>query len=397
MYRVLPNFKFPPLRLSRVCKVILDEIPEGRLLHVSRIPSGPDLETILQRLRQTPANKVLDLATSLSSVEIDVLSSRFAEILTTDTAKRRASTIILARWKRRFSRNFWAQFQCYYSDPELPRLIREGLRRRQYSRLEDTANDILDEVLRASSPLHSFLELITSSNRSITFLNDSLDIARDSPLFIELLRRYFLTAVPAVYLYIETPTLIDTAFRTLWQHCSNDYCAIVERYLTIVAAEQYQDFVMENILELLGEPDDSNPRWSSIGHQARTLFSRWLNERIVSEFFKQAKDNERFQFWKRYTKNLQQAKVISVRKSHVVFLVFERVVVVEFARHGNAAYIYSREYYEREFRDYALKKVAVQNESYLKHPSYIERIIHGGNWQYRWGYTLDKFMRSGRM
>ena len=72
-------------------------------------------------------------------------------------------------------------------------------------------------------------------------------------------------------------------------------------------------------------------------------------------------------------------------------------MVVEFARHGNAAYIYSREYYEREFRDYALKKVAVQNESYLKHPSYIERIIHGGNWQYRWGYTLDKFMRSGRM
>lgn len=384
-----------PQKLSEVTKQILSEIPDIPLSIPAERTKGVDFEGLVQCIRETAADQVVEMARKLSLAEVDTLSFRFSEIPCDVLAKRRVSTVLLTRWKPRYARTAWEQFQQNFEDQELIRMVRVGLRKRQIYGLDNAIGARLFDLLHSTDPVVEITQVLEKSGYPFDDGLDGLRISSDTLLGVELLRQYMLMAGPKTYLHAEDPEFIEHAFDLLHAEFLSDYLAVVDTYLTLIEENQFQDHVMQHIYRSLGHPDDENSRWAGIQQENRERFMRWLNLSIIGEFFAEAGDNERFQFWRQFSDVLREARCIRVRDSSVAFLVFDTVFVVEFARKGNAAYVYSRERYEGQFKQYATKKVVVKNESQLKDWNHLRRIPHTGNWQRNRQYDIERLVRGG--
>jgi hypothetical protein len=163
-----------------------------------------------------------------------------------------------------------------------------------------------------------------------------------------------------------------------------------------------------------------SPGWTEVKRVDRTSYDMFL-EALISEdleiFFAHAmQDPRRRQFWLRYLKSVRRTVCILDNVTHerlsrqfagadkkmsaalsrarrfakrgrtaipqAFCLYFDTCVVVEFSQTGNAAFIYSRDDFERTFeRDVRIG--ALEGPEDLKHQSLrLERIIHQGpNWE----------------
>jgi hypothetical protein len=146
-------------------------------------------------------------------------------------------------------------------------------------------------------------------------------------------------------------------------------------------------------------------------HGFRRLLTS-LCEQDLDVFFQHAMNEpDRRSFWLRYLSSLERTGCVldrSVRKSLSVklqalpevrgaidrahafkqasgvqafLLVFPNVVVVEFSDTGNAAYVYTREFFAAEIEP-LLRSGSLPNHNALKRPDKaMHRILHGGRWQ----------------
>jgi|GEM_PF-4086132 hypothetical protein len=407
MLLFMPRIAFLPRQLAEVKDRILKEIPEYPI-HESAVRrvEGVDFEALLERLRGTPADSMVRVARDISLAEVDALSYRFTEIASHDSAKRRATTVLLARWRRRYGTMAWRQFQRSPTDPELPRLIVTALEKRQLS-LSSSAALRLSTAMSADDPVDKLADLVQSSEVPFDTEMEELNIVRGTPLYRELLERYFVAATAAIYRQREKEYFILDGWTMLAAERSQCYPLVIDRYLTILDPSEFRTSFMNHIYSRLGRPDAlGNTQWQKVSAEAQARFLRWLNMSVMRKFFEDIGDNERFQFWARFEDLLRDVRPIVVRESKVAFLVFEGAVVVEFARTGNAAYVYSRSRYERDFKEYATGRKAVYYESALKDtvasrtmsdamlygggedtfvrdPDACLRIIHSGSWQDR--------------
>ncbi|MGE5580222.1 MAG: EH signature domain-containing protein [Bacillota bacterium] len=373
---------FPPRRLADVTKSILKDIPPGPVDSLGKRAESVEFALLVERVRRTPANVIGDLAADLSLAEVDTLSYRFAEVEPNDAAKRRISTILLSRWKPRYARAAWRQYQSYFGDPELPRLIEEGLKRKQYPKFAGEAGERLSRIIRGANPVAEMARVIRTSGYMFVDCLAALDITDGSPLALELLRRYFREADDNTYLKVEKQDFLMRALKTLSKEYPRDHVVTIDNYLSGIDEGKHQAFIMEHILQVLGRPETHNPRWADMQQISKDRFMRWLSLKTISEFFARVGDNQRFEFWRQFSDAFVDARVIKVRDADAAFLVFGTIAVVEFARQGNAAYIYPRAFYDENLRDFAVRARPVYYESQLKTSGHIRRLIHSGAWQY---------------
>jgi hypothetical protein len=403
----IPRIAFFPRQLAEVKERILKEIPEYPIdERAVRRADGVDFEALLIRLRRTPADSVVRVAEDLSLAEVDALSYRFPEIAPQDSAKRRATTVLMARWRRRYGQMAWRQFQRSFNDPELPRLVNMALEKQQLS-LSSSAVRRLSIAMSAEDPVGKMADSVQFAEVPFDRDIEELNIIRGTPLYKELLERYFVDATAAVYRKRETEYFILDSWMMLAAERAESYPLVIDRYLTILNPGEFRTGIMNHIFSRLGRPDaQGNTQWQRVSSEAQARYLRWLNMSVMRKFFEEIGDNERFQFWARFEDLLRDVRPIVVRRSKVVFLVLDGAVVVEFAKTGNAAYVYSPSRYERDFQDYATGRKQVAHESALKdtlgswtltdamiygrgetifdqQPNTCLRIIHSGSWQDR--------------
>ncbi len=389
-----PNVK--PVKLKEVAELILNEIPERPLSLREKRAKGVDFEKLLRRIQETPAEKMHELTADLLVPEVDTLCYRFWEIPQNTPAKTRALSILTARHKSRYTQEAWNQFQTHYKDQELVQLAALGLKKGPVRGLSETLRAHLAGFLHQENPLDLLTMYLSHKKQPWENILKELQITGGSPLERELLRGYMLTADPGQYSAVNTLAFMLETFSFMEGEHPKDYLQMIERYLLLMNEEKYNTNLMDHMLRSLGDPREPVSRWDSVSKESRARFLWWLNFRIMSDFFAEAGDNERFTFWRQFSHLLDEARCIKIRDSGVAFLVFENVFVVEFARVGNAAYVYPRQYYEEKFKPYAAGQEPVRHESLLKDDTNLFRILHGGAWQYRYYPRVAKHVERSK-
>lgn len=166
------------------------------------------------------------------------------------------------------------------------------------------------------------------------------------------------------------------------------------RYLTLLGSRsQWADVVLAWIRRQCGVPaigDAQTPFWRRVAEPVRDEFRRWVQERTLFEFFSASGDTlGRFQYWRRFSSLWKD--VHAALDNRVMLMDFGSFGVVEFAEHGNAAYVYEA----RHFRAMASGDARYISDFKDKTRVY-ERILHFDGWQYRTDAVMVPLLKAGR-
>jgi hypothetical protein len=110
----------------------------------------------------------------------------------------------------------------------------------------------------------------------------------------------------------------------------------------------------------------------------------------LAEFFDADDDNERFEFWRTYLPKMKD--VIGDVENSRIFIEFDGFGVVEFGDIGYAGYVYKTDYF-REVVDKHQAKPHLGNRNFQNRDHAIDRLIHQHGWQTRFSGELAWYFR----
>ncbi|GAB4247453.1 MAG: hypothetical protein Kow00109_23570 [Acidobacteriota bacterium] len=175
-----------------------------------------------------------------------------------------------------------------------------------------------------------------------------------------------------------------------------------QRYLELLQTRSaWNEKILLWILERFGGPEDieAMPRfWAEIREDVRREFRRWMIERQLADFFQDVYDpNGRFAFWKTFLDHIQNAKLSKC--GSVALIDFGHFFVIEFARVGNAAYVYSKDQlrrFQEAIADPRVSQPWYQN-AYLKDRRVAKtRIKHYSGWQWKYRPIIEGLIAGGQ-
>ncbi|MDI3478406.1 MAG: hypothetical protein PWQ59_1931 [Thermoanaerobacterium sp.] len=162
-------------------------------------------------------------------------------------------------------------------------------------------------------------------------------------------------------------------------------------YSNLVAAK---DNIFRNINNELGDPYDKyNAKWQNISEEAIDVFRQWLTQKNLREFFTTiAGDSRRLDFWLKYKKYFYRVEHFS-ELDDALLMETSRHIFIEFAYSG-ALYMYDRDYL-----DLGKLKNMIKTKSRSHIISFVlknraeclERLIHQGDWEYRFNYEFKSY------
>ncbi|NMB11669.1 MAG: hypothetical protein GX977_05220 [Firmicutes bacterium] len=395
---VIPSFRFQPDNLKEVVDQISAEIPNNYGFSEQVAPKGLDLEEILDALRAIGEAEIERTADRFSTQEVDLVSYGFSQIVDADKAKPVAVKLLLSRWKTRYARSAWEHFQSFYADRYLPALVSRGVSQGSLGRVPEVTANLFD-AMESDDPVAYLAEVFLRHLYSFTNLIELYEISPDSPLALELLRQYFLLAHRGVYRVKEASGFIQGALDEIWHQWIDDYRVVIDNYLQMFSSGELEehDVVLNHALRCLHRPDEPEGRqlWEGISEESRRKFTKWLGWcKVVNFFDRLGRDSQRLEFWRMFKEYLEDAQVRNAGNTKAIFLVFQRIAVIEFLDIGNAAYIYPRAIYERDYESYALGRRPIGAQSLLKdQETSMLRIIHGGSWQNRYYGRVARLIR----
>ena len=168
-------------------------------------------------------------------------------------------------------------------------------------------------------------------------------------------------------------------------------------------------------------------KWSLVGDDARAMVADWLKLDLIQQFFSLlaadgTNDTRRLKFWERYHDSIDDmyfalggtarwhrgADFQDIRKkmagrllnlhsagppnNNAFIMCIGNFVVVEFGIKGNACFIFAR-----DRLPFLLEGEIAGNSTALKHPSFVERLLHKdgnfGTWERKFQETLAGLMR----
>jgi hypothetical protein len=165
-------------------------------------------------------------------------------------------------------------------------------------------------------------------------------------------------------------------------------------------------------------------KWSLVSDEARKMIAGWLKRILIKDFFSLlaadgSNDTRRFEFWERYVDSMGDmyfALGSSARRhggpdykdarkraaglllnlhsagppdNNAFIMCIGNHVVVEFGMKGNACFIFAR-----DRLPFLLKGEIAGNGSALRHPSFIERLLHIDRTSERWERKFERTISS---
>ena len=231
----------------------------------------------------------------------------------------------------------------------------------------DIIEGILDQYFRMDKSIFSYLEF--------------LSLVSSSSLYKDCFDRFLLVCKSKDYLNLDEKMIRST----IENFNSESMIEFLNNYLIELEVEEFQDLLLNYIYDRYKTLDDMTSQfiWEKVDSLAREKYQQWVLKKQLFDFFK---GDARFEFWYRYISN-KEAELIDVNEGQL-FLDFGEFVVIEFSEYSNAAYIYDREYFDNEYREY-LNSQEIRNNSFYKNMEDVrDRVIHSGNWQDKTEETL---------
>ena len=162
----------------------------------------------------------------------------------------------------------------------------------------------------------------------------------------------------------------------------------MELYLNSFALDDLHDFIMNLLLQRLGNPTESTLKWDGMNEKSINKTKQWVFQQQLREFL----DNERFQYWKKYLHLTNDVRTINDPPISAMY--FGDFVVVEFANKNNAAYFYETKGFESTL---SKKLKTGTKEGYLKNKYadfYINKLNHTSSWNSRFDQFMYQYLRG---
>jgi hypothetical protein len=314
-------------------------------------------------------------------------------------------------------RRNWHALRAYLND-NLPDLDRGGHVPDWLVTIDDHDNLLSDDPCARYGA-----DLLEHGSGVLDPLRQDLSIGESSWL----LRRIFEAQIAAAVSFGDTrlrevmPRLIDL----IQEHATFADAALVrvlDRYVEC-ASRNPELSLQRLVVERWGNPwlERNDSRWMDVRPEARQMVSSWLKERLIERFFglmseDEINDQRRIEFWKRHVDRItdmhfalgeaarrnpspdfrqlrKEMHGLLVRlesggspRNNAFIMRIGGYLFVEFGEKGNAMFVFSAA--DAPF-DLSRGWVA-GNRTALKHPSHIERLIHGDSGGERWERKLDR-------
>lgn len=165
-------------------------------------------------------------------------------------------------------------------------------------------------------------------------------------------------------------------------------------------------------------------KWAAAGEPARKMLAGWLKLVLIEQFFSLlaedgTNDKRRLQFWQRYhasiddmyfalgnTANRNQSpdfkdirrkmagRMLGLHSAgapsnNAFIMCIGDFVVVEFGLAGNACFVF-----EKDDLPFALQGQVAGNQTELKHPDYVERLLHVDRQNESWEQSFEKTLAA---
>lgn len=262
------------------------------------------------------------------------------------------------------------------------------------------------------SERYQTIKSLTKNNNNKNFLNDvksQFNNVSNSEEIEEILKKVFMNRSDKFYLVCMVKFIVANhmnknlmvEFRATINRMELDikkevFIGILQIYSNENNIDKYPDAWFDLILKHLGEPyAGGNSKWNGIEEKLKETFRRWNNSKHLYEFFNKTVDGgdqRRLDFWKQYIDCIYRIRYFNELDNALV-MEFKNDVFVEFAKHGNALYIFDKKVQNidnitRIVKSYSLTKP--EKIKSIKDRDLADRLFHRGYWEYDFEQVLKR-------
>lgn len=384
-----PTFYYQPRKLQTITKELVqkykdyDQVPNNVLER-----KLPNLIEAIKRLKTSEELK--EFAKNLKDLEINIICTEYPYEKQDKVTVDKIIFILLERYNRIVGRRFWQHFQYILYDKNVVGMLKHAFQvepnnflslssniREHYNRIFSLDDEgLIDRLAHA----------IGQEQRSIEDSYSDWKIEEGSTL-------YYVLWSKILELFIGSEWFVDVqgveVIEDRLEHLNlKNYKKIINHYLDSYDYVDYHYQLFKQLINRLGDPRENLSRWNGFTEEVIEKVKKKLFEDDLYEFL----DGERFEYWRKYTRYIDDIKI--VKKPPIAAMYFGDFVVVEFENIGNAAYFYETE----GFNKYLASKIKNNvHESLLKDryaDYFIHRLSHSKNWVSRFDHYMVNYLQG---
>lgn len=392
---IFPTFYFQPVQLISTVEKLEKKYKHGMYLPERLVTKRlPDL---LAKIRALPNDEaaIIQFANNLKTFEINVLVFNYPYETENLETSNKIITILIHRYTHLIGRRFWNYFQNQFKDENINKVLVHAFHQKDenFLGLSNRIRENYSYAFNSTVPeyiLKYLASFIGKENKAIYDSFEDYKINVDSLLAKELWLRI-------LEQHLWTPNYIslqgeELVVRTLENVPLSRYMTIIIKYLDAVNYREYNEALLTQVVDRLRDPRHSNHYWKDVPESVVQKVRAYLIENDLRSFFMEHSDNERFQYWQKFSRNIDNTK--KVNDPPIIAMFFNDFVAVEFGYVGNAAYFYEKE----SFNKYLLHEMREgMRESYLKDKHahyYINSLSHSGYWQSRFDQYMVNYLNG---
>lgn len=367
-------------------------------------------ETNLVELLEEPwINKLSNAINNTSLEEIDVLgvtlSPREVKVLPhlwiknlTPLYRKKIRKLLTKNASNTLIRPMWNFLQEEYQNEEFINLsqdltpfLSKGGNKKRY--------EMWSKIIETTSISEAITNLIIEIGSLKNFQEEFRFNNRKGKLFKEVLANYLRNATEENML-AEKDNLKEY-YTVLWENDPETAKSAIHHFFNTLSEATLFTKDFEDLIEyftgdmLLGNPvREENTNWEGVLDTAP--IRKWYVEHNLESFYdylgagNHEEMRRRVGFWVGFNSHFVDFDVITESKQ--CFFIFRNFAVVEFGDLGNAAYIYSRDYFDKKFAYIMKKKRLVDNSRLKDQMNVMFKLYHSGAWQERWQHRITSLL-----
>lgn len=402
----LPPFAFFPRQLTRERKYIEKKYAnyEEYLLKEQSLQRLPQL---LKKIRALPmqGSAIEAFAKTLSRFEVRLLTVEYPYTQEEADTVQKIHHILKARYTRDVGRIAWKVYQNLIDNKLLVSLLQHAfeLENEDFLGLNSTSRDELNEAFQYKEPVSIMGSYLTHSAKKAEKTLNSWKVEPNSLLEETLLYSMLLKGFTHNQIIDrESQKGIIAILRTFtlaqFQEC-------IKVYVESRNDRTFHHLIVEFAVEKLGDPRENAKPWLFLSEESILDVKRYLNRLQLKKFFARDHNNERFHYWERYMKKMEDP--IFLEKPNILIMYFDRFVVVEFADTGNAAYFYYRDGFDELIlpritsRNYRMmntaRKYSMFKDTRSKangYPLFINKLSHNVSWKIKFERYMHYYLQG---
>ncbi|GAK41825.1 EH signature domain-containing protein [Paenibacillus urinalis] len=397
------HFAFTPSKLSAVRKKVEEKYRDVDMLTASQI-SYLRLPKILELIRSTSEDRLEQMASEFfRGRDYSVLTYSYPYTNESSDVEKKINMVLAYGYTPGNANMIWEKFQRDYKHIYTEDLLRRFLLKDEgisfiYSDYTDAELKelLIPAFMHKAGIAQGLLQVMIHKDPKIAEFLKKMKIKPETPLEDFLVYERLKEGLSRED-FLEQNT-IEYITRMFEKYPIEQYQELMKIYLEGRTFEQFHFQIMDQAIKRLHDPRERDEDWRFLSEQAREEVNKWLVEAELEDYF----DTERFEYWKRYLRVMDNVKTLKrTNDPKVIFLYFENFVVVEFGENGKAVYFYYKTGFERfilpRTTSYEyMRKGTSDRESLLKEryetfngePLFIIKLHHTPK-----GMWMDRFTR----